>query len=49
MNVSIEDIKITPLSVPLKKPYIWSQGTIVNFSVNLIEITASDGTVGYGE
>ena len=49
MTVSITDIKVKPLALPLKKPYIWSQGFLENFAVNLIEITASDGTVGLGE
>ena len=49
MTVTISDIKVTPLALPLKKPYIWSQGAIENFAVNLIEVTASDGTTGYGE
>ena len=49
MNITISEIKVTPLAVPLKKPYIWSQGTLHHFAVNLIEVTASDGTVGYGE
>ncbi len=49
MNVSISSIKVTPLALSLKKHYIWSQGFLENFSVNLIEVTASDGTVGYGE
>ena len=49
MTVTISDIKVTPLALPLKKPYIWSQGVLENFAVNLIEVTASDGTTGYGE
>ncbi|MEO0618956.1 MAG: mandelate racemase/muconate lactonizing enzyme family protein [Pseudomonadota bacterium] len=47
MNVT--DIRVTPLRMPLKKPYVWSQGVEHAFTVNLIEIHAEDGTIGYGE
>ena len=45
----ITDITITPLILPLKQPYHWSQGVRETFAVNLIRITADDGTVGIGE
>jgi muconate cycloisomerase len=46
---TITGIHITPLSLPLKKPYIWSQGVEHSFHVNLIEMVAADGARGYGE
>lgn len=46
---TITEVKITPLVLPLKQPYHWSQGVRRDFAVNLIEVTASDGTKGYGE
>ena len=49
MSVTISDIVITPLALPLKKPYLWSQGVLNHFTVNLVGVIASDGTVGYGE
>jgi len=49
MNATISDIKVTPLALPLKKPYVWSRGVLEHFTVNLIEVIASDGTVGIGE
>ena len=47
--MNIKDIRITPLRLPLKVPYVWSQGVEEAFTVNLIEIEAEDGTIGYGE
>ena len=47
--MKIADIRITPLMMPLEKPYIWAQGVAHAFTVNLIEIEAEDGTVGIGE
>lgn len=35
--------------MPLKAPYVWSQGVEQAFTVNLIEIEGEDGTIGYGE
>jgi muconate cycloisomerase len=45
----VKSIAVTPLRLPLKKPYIWSQGVEDAFTVNLIAVEAEDGTVGYGE
>ncbi|MEL7257108.1 MAG: mandelate racemase/muconate lactonizing enzyme family protein [Pseudomonadota bacterium] len=45
----ISSITVTPLRLPLKKPYVWSQGVEEAFTVNLIALTCEDGTVGYGE
>lgn len=47
--MKIIDITITPLRLPLKTPYIWSQGVEDAFVVNLIRLTLEDGTVGIGE
>jgi L-alanine-DL-glutamate epimerase-like enolase superfamily enzyme len=45
----ISALRVTPLRLPLKTPYIWSQGVEEAFTVNLIEIEGQDGTIGYGE
>lgn len=47
--MKITSVRVTSLRLPLKVPYIWSQGVEEAFHVNLIEMTAEDGTVGYGE
>lgn len=47
--MKIKDIRITPLRLETKLPYVWSQGVEYAFTVNLIEIIAEDGTVGFGE
>ncbi len=46
---SIRAIRVTPLRLPLKEPYVWSQGVEHAFDVNLIEMESADGTIGYGE
>lgn len=48
-QMNISEIRVTPLRLPLKTPYVWSQGVEDAFTVNLIEITAEDGTTGIGE
>ena len=45
----IKDIRVTPLRLETKVPYVWSQGVEHAFTVNLIEMEAEDGTVGHGE
>lgn len=45
----IKSVRVTPLRLPLKKRYVWSQGVEEAFTVNLIAIEAEDGTIGYGE
>jgi muconate cycloisomerase len=45
----ISEVRVTPLRLPLKTPYVWSQGTEYAFCVNLIELVGQDGTVGLGE
>lgn len=47
--MNITDISITPLYLPLKTPYIWSQGVEKAFVVNLVRMTLEDGTIGIGE
>jgi len=47
--MKIADIRITPMTLPLKKPYVWSQGVEHAFHVNLVEVIAEDGTIGIGE
>ncbi len=45
----ITDIRVTPLALPLKRPYVWSQGVETRFHVNLVELIGEDGAVGVGE
>lgn len=45
----IRHIHVTPLALPLKKPYIWSQGVESVFHVNLVSMEAENGLVGFGE
>lgn len=45
----ISSVTATPLRLPLKQPYVWSQGVEDAFTVNLVKMTCEDGTVGYGE
>jgi len=47
--MKITSFCVTSLRLPLKTPYIWSQGIEDAFHVNLIEMQGEDGTVGYGE
>ena len=47
--MKIKSVGVTSLRLPLKLPYIWSQGVEDAFHVNLIAMEAEDGTIGYGE
>jgi len=47
--MNIKDIRVTPMRLPLKVPYIWSQGVEEAFTINLIEFETEDGVIGYGE
>ena len=47
--MKIKDLRITPLRLETRVPYVWSQGVEDAFTVNLIEMEAEDGTIGYGE
>ncbi|KRS10483.1 muconate cycloisomerase [Roseovarius atlanticus] len=45
----VTDIRVTPLALPLKRPYVWSQGVETRFHVNLVELIGEDGAIGVGE
>jgi len=45
----IQDVRVTTMMLPLKEPYVWSQGVEDAFCVNLIELIGEDGRVGVGE
>lgn len=45
----ITKVRVTPMALPLKTPYVWSQGVEDTFCVNLIELIGEDGSVGVGE
>ncbi|WP_438992043.1 mandelate racemase/muconate lactonizing enzyme family protein [Lentibacter sp.] len=47
--MKIREIRVTPMRLGLVRPYVWSQGVEAAFIVNLIEMEAEDGTIGYGE
>lgn len=47
--MNIASVNITSMRLPLKLPYVWSQGVEDAWNVNLIEVVAEDGTKGYGE
>jgi L-alanine-DL-glutamate epimerase-like enolase superfamily enzyme len=48
-EMKITDVRVTPLALPLKTPYVWSQGVEDTFFVNLIEVVGEDGAIGIGE
>jgi len=45
----ITEVRVTPMMLPLKTPYVWSQGVEDVFCVNLIEMVGQDGSIGIGE
>ncbi len=45
----ITEVRITPMMLPLKTPYVWSQGIEDVFCVNLIELIGENGSIGIGE
>ena len=47
--MKIVDVRTTPLMVPYKQPYHWSQGVIHAACVVLVEVRTDDGLTGYGE
>lgn len=47
--MKITEIRTTPLLVPYKKPYHWSQGVIYGAEVILVEVHTDAGVTGYGE
>jgi len=48
-NMKTSEFRVKPMRMPLKVPYIWSQGIEKAFTINLIKMEAEDGTIGYGE
>ena len=47
--MKISKIVTTPLLVPYKKPYYWSQGIIYGAGIILVEVHTDEGLIGYGE
>ncbi|MXQ10474.1 mandelate racemase/muconate lactonizing enzyme family protein [Microvirga makkahensis] len=47
--MKITNIRVTPLKMPLRKPYVWAQGVTEHFTVNLVEIEDDSGHCGIGE
>lgn len=45
----VTEVRVTPMMLPLKTPYVWSQGVEDVFCVNLIELIGEDGSIGVGE
>jgi L-alanine-DL-glutamate epimerase-like enolase superfamily enzyme len=45
----IRDVRVTPLSMPLRQPYVWARGVAERFVVNLVEIEDDEGRYGIGE
>ena len=45
----IETIRATPLFIPYKEAYHWSQGVMDGAEIVLVEVTTEDGLVGIGE
>ena len=45
----IRDVRVTPLLMPLRVPYVWAQGVAEHFVVNLVEIEDDEGRCGVGE
>lgn len=45
----ITEVRVTSMALPLKTPYVWSQGVEDVFCVNLIELVGEDGRIGIGE
>lgn len=45
----IRDVRVTPLLMPLRQPYVWAQGVAQHFVVNLIEIEDGEERHGIGE
>ena len=47
--MKITAVRTKPLLLPLRQPYVWSQGVRENVAVVLIEVESDTGLVGYGE
>lgn len=46
---AIREVRVTPLLMPLRKPYVWAQGIARHFVVNLVEVEDEEGRCGIGE
>ena len=47
--MKINRIDLTPLAIPYKTPYYWSQGIVHNAEVILVSVHTDEGITGYGE
>jgi muconate cycloisomerase len=47
--MKITEVRTTPLLVPYKTPYHWSQGVMYGAEVILVEVRTDAGVTGYGE
>jgi len=47
--MKITAIRVRSMLMPVKVPYVWSQGIEHGFVINLIEMEGEDGLIGYGE
>ncbi len=45
----ISEVVTTPLWIPYKQPYHWSQGVTLGAGVILVEVRTDEGVTGYGE
>ena len=45
----IADIRITPVTLPYKKPYVWAQGINHGATVVLVRVVTDEGITGIGE
>lgn len=45
----IREVRVTPLLLPLRRPYVWAQGIAQHFVVNLVEVEDDEGRTGVGE
>ncbi len=47
--MNIADIRITPATLPYKKPYVWAQGVNRGATVVLVRVETDEGITGIGE
>jgi L-alanine-DL-glutamate epimerase-like enolase superfamily enzyme len=45
----IREVRVTPLALPLRVPYVWARGVRHHFVVALVEVVDEEGRVGIGE
>jgi len=48
-DVEVEDVEVISLSAPLDEPFGYAQEWVESRTATLVRVTASDGTVGWGE